>query len=242
MKIKSKLFLLLPLTCLMACSQDPSDVGAKLEKRMDEDAKFVDARINKLETELKALVLENKSLKVEMAALAPDTESLKDQVKAALDEEVDALITTRLDETVGAKSNADTLFTQQFGNHIAAYEQQKEAAAQAAKEVREAEEAERRVARDAERFAGMTKDLGLNDDQSVQLFELGQGMKETFRGAMREMYQGGSFDREAFGELRNEAVSLHREEASKIISGEQLETYLKTVERFMGPGRGRGRP
>jgi hypothetical protein len=173
------------------------------------------------------------------------TNQVRDMVKGFLDDEVQSLVVTKLDEKIGGAQEAGQMFTGIWDQQMAAYEARKKAEDEARREERRQEEEVRREERNADRLARLQEDLNLNDDQAERL-SIAQG---TFRASMQEtflaMREGGDFDRDTIREKMAGLREVHNEILGQFLSEEQMEAYAEKNQNPWGFGgggdRGRGR-
>lgn len=226
------------------------DIDAAVSKAVKAQTAPLLTRNQELEARVAQLERTNLRLDRTIEAMkdSSTTNQVRDMVKGFLEEEVQTLVVTKLDEKIGGAQEAGQMFTGIWDQQMAAYEARKEAESEARREERREEEEVRREERNADRLARLQEDLNLNDDQAERL-SIAQG---TFRSSLQEtflaMREGGDFDRDTIRDKMAGLREVHNEIVGQFLSEEQMEAYAEKNQSpwsFFGGGgggdRGRGR-
>ncbi|MFT5122931.1 MAG: ribosomal protein S24E [Kiritimatiellia bacterium] len=200
------------------------------------------------ELEARVAQLERTNLRldrtIEEMKASSTTNEVREMVKEFLDDEVQSLVVTKLDEKIGGAQEAGQMFANIWTQQMGAYEAQKEVEEEARREERRQEEEARREERNQERLVRLKDELQMNDDQTQRLSIAQATFRTSMQTAFQEMRDSGEFNRDAMREKMEGMRDMHNEIVGQFLAQDQLDAYVEKNQSsfgFGGPGGDRGR-
>jgi len=234
--------------CGANMEQIDADIEAKISKRMT----AVDSYTGSLKTRIQDLEASNAELKAEIAKLkllpggeataeGSAEEGVAEVAEVPVNPEIKQLVTEWIQQPSGGQLAMSQVFSQQFQSQMQAYEEKKQEEEEARREQQRQEWEQRRAEAEEQRFAQLSEDLGLNQNQAEQLKLAETTLQESIRESFAAMRESGDFDRDKMRETIDSLRDAHKQITGQILNQEQMATYEEQQPR-MPFGGGRGGP
>jgi len=251
-----KFWLTVPGLCLVLAmsgcgGKDTLDIEAEIDTRVSDRTESLKRMNEALNTRLTKLEEENARIHAEFEELKTLHEKkIADEAGTAVEDKVKGIVTKWLDDQGSGEQAVNQVvaatFDDNFARSMQAYEDKKEAEAEAKQEAERQEREERRRQAQEERVARTAEELGLNDTQAARLLEAELAIQDGARLAFENMREQGNFDRDAMRKTMETMRDTHLASLGEFMTEEQVAAYKEKQDRmfpfFGGSGRGRGGP
>jgi len=236
--------------CLVAAfsgcgGKDTLDIEAEIDARVSARTESFARVTETLNKRLSKLEEENAGIHAQFEELKTlHQKKIADEAETAVDQKVKGLVTKWLDEQGSGEQAVNQVvaatFDGNFTENMKAYEERKEAEAEAKREVERQDREKRRREAQESRVARVAEELGLNDVQAAQLLESELALQTGVRLAFETMREQGNFDREAMHTTMTTMRDTHLKAVGEFMNEEQVAAYKEKQDRMFPFGGSHG--